>query len=539
MTTSFLRRAGPARPADGTLMLISTVRPRRADYVLAGAVTGLLLVALLATAPVATTPLPGTAALVPAYFVAVLLCQLLTAAMLVGLHAAEPSRPVLPLAAGYLFAGLMIVPWALAFPSAFPPLAAEVRLNATATIAAAARLGFPLCALAYALWPRDRPARPGRATLAVIAATFLAVAVTVAAFGWAVLATDLPLPPFMRDATHIAPLWQVVPPAALALCAAAVAALLRRFGSLLDLWVIVALISLALEVVLLAYASGGTRLTVGWWAGRLYGLIAAGAVLVALVFGSIALHARHAAAVVAERRVRESRLTAMEAISAIVAHELRQPLSGIELSAAAGLRWLRRDPPDLAEVDASLTRIAAVGERAGQVVGAIRGAFRAGEATRIEVDVNAALAEALARCRAEAAMERVEVTLAQAPDLPPILIDPLQLQLALVNLVRNALDAMREAGGRRRVLTATTALEDGQVTLAIRDTGVGLPEARRARLFAAFFTTKPDGMGVGLMFCRAIVETHGGRIWFEPGEPHGAVFRLSFPPASSPGPGPG
>ncbi|MDF2234100.1 ATP-binding protein [Albimonas sp. CAU 1670] len=524
-------RGEAAPPSSSTLLLISTARPGRGDMLLAGGVVGLLLVALLAVAPVATRPLPGTASLVLAYLVAVLLCQVLTAALLVGLHAAEPSRPVLPLAAGYLFAGLMIVPWALAFPDAFPEAGIETRLNATATIAAAARLGFPLCVLAYALWPRDRPLRSRRAAVADIAVTFLAVACGVAAFGWATLATDLPLPPFMRDATHIAPLWHVVPPTALALCAAAAAVLARRFGSLLDLWVIVALISLTIEILLLAYLSGGTRLTVGWWAGRLYGLFAAGAVLVALLIGTISLHARHAAAVLAERRARESRLTAVEGISAVVAHELRQPLSGVELSAAAGLRWLRRDPPNLEEVDAALTRIAAVSERAGQVVGAIRSAFRAEGGERVEVDVNAALTEALDRCRSEAAFDRVEVSRHLAPDLPPIRIDPLQLQLVLVNLLRNAIDAMRDVGGRRRALAASTAFEDGRVTIAIRDTGAGLPPEARERLFSGFFTTKPEGMGVGLMFCRTLVETHGGRIWFEAGEPHGAAFHIAFPPA--------
>ncbi len=319
-------------------------------------------------------------------------------------------------------------------------------------------------------------------------------------------------------------------PVALAICLVAIAVLLRRFGSLLDLWLIVALISLVIEIVLLAWLSGGTRLTLGWWAGRLYGLFAAGAVLVVLLFGAIALYARHARAVFAERRTRESRLTVIEAISATLAHELRQPLSGVELRAAAGLSWLRRNPPDLREVEAALERIASVGERAGRVVEVIRDAFRSSNAARVEVDVNAALREVIARSRAEAAAERVEMQDDLAQDLPPVLIDP--LQLVLVNLVRNGIEAMEGVTGRRRLLSISSARDGAIVAIAIRDTGVGLPPEGREHLFTAFFTTRPDGMGVGLMFCRTVIETHGGRIWCEDRAQGGAAFHCALPAAT-------
>ena len=122
-----------------------------------------------------------------------------------------------------------------------------------------------------------------------------------------------------------------------------------------------------------------------------------------------------------------------------------------------------------------------------------------------------------------------------APDLPPILIDPLRLQLALVNLMRNAVEAMAGVASRPRILTLTTAREGEMVVLGVRDTGVGLPPGREAEIFATFFTTKPEGMGVGLMFCRTIVETAGGRIEAEPNLVHGAVVRIRLPAAPAQG----
>ncbi|WP_339949385.1 ATP-binding protein [uncultured Albimonas sp.] len=514
---------------DELVLLISTEAPERSDLRLAGGVVALLVAALLATAPFAGTPLPGTAALVPAYFAAALICQTLTAALLLALHAAQASRPLLTLAAGYLFAGLMIVPWGVSFPGAIPALTQDWRLNATATVAAVNRLGFPLFVLAYALWPRGRAApraqRPARAA----AATAAAVTALVAVFGWAVLFTDLPLPPFMRDAMRPSALWQVVPPAALAICVAAILALARRRLSLLDLWLIVALVSLVIEIVLLAWLAGGARLSLGWWAGRLFGLVAASVVLVALLASATRLYARHARAVLAERRARESRLTLVEAISGALAHELRQPLASIGLDAAAGLRWLRRDPPDPAEAAAALERILAVDERAGQVIDAVRGAFRRDDAVRAALDVNAMIEEATARCRAEAGLDRVEVRVALAPDLPPVLMDPLKLQLVLVNLQRNAIEAMCAVTSRPRILSIASAREGDSVAIAVRDTGVGLPADHEARLFTGFYTSKPGGMGVGLMFCRTIVETAGGRIRAERNRPHGAAFHVSLP----------
>ena len=525
-------RAAPA-PGDrgGPIPLISTTPASRSDRVLGLAVVFGLLAALLATAPYAGLKFPGSAALVPAYVVAALINPLITAVLLFGLYAVARSRRVRILAAGYLFCGLMTVPWALTFPGAFPSFHLDTGLQSTATIAAVNRLAFPLSVLVYAV-SAERPAyATQRSTTPAIVWTIVAVVAAVAGLTTIVLFTDAPLPPFMLDALHVAPLWQLVPPAALAICFAGLVVLRARLRSVLDLWLMVVLASLVIEIVLLAYLSGGTRLSLGWWAGRTYGLVAGSIVLVVLLAGMTTLYAQLARSVLAERRARESRLMVMEAMSASIAHEIRQPLLGVTLSAAAGLRWLQRDPPDLDEVEAALTRIGSVGERAGRVVDSIRTIFRMDVGTPSEVDVNSVIRTVLARCEDEATVDRVAVRTALEDRLPPVLIDSVQLQLVLSNLIGNAIDAMRPVGDRQRVLAITSRHDDGRVVVSVADNGIGIAPEHRDRIFAAFFTTKADGMGVGLMFSRSIVDTNGGRLWVTDNPAHGATFHVSLPRA--------
>ncbi len=520
---------------DGRVLLISTAPPTRADRALAVAVVAALFFAMLATIPFASVRVPGTASLIPAYFVAVFLSHIITAVLLLGLYSVQRSFRVLVLAGAYLFAGLMIVPWAVTFPGAFPSFQFETGLQSTATLAALNRLAFPLCILVYAL-ARERPGVPARQSSALSILVLVAGVVAVVAVATGiVLFSDVPLPPFMLDERTVAPLWGFVPPTSLAICALAILALRANFTSVLDLWLIVVLVSLVIEIVLIFYVSGGVRLSLGWWAGRLYGLVAASAVLVVLLSATTALYARLARSVLAERRARDSRLTVMEAVSASIAHEIRQPLASVEISAAAGLRWLRREPPDLGEVEAVLKRIEFVGARTGMVIDTVRSSFKAGGGRRTNVDVNGVIRDTLARCEGEAALGRVAVETALHEPLPPVRIDPLQLQLVLSNLIGNSIDAMREVTGRQRLLTITSQAADGEVVVSLADSGKGLLAAEKEQIFSALFTTKPDGMGIGLMFCRSIIETNGGRIWASDNDPHGAVFHFALAPAGPDG----
>lgn len=510
--------------------LLSTAPATRSQERLAAGIVLMLLAALVVTAPLARLPLAGTEPLMPAYAAAVLVVELLTAAMLLALFAVQRSRAVLVLAAGYLGSGLLVVPWVLSFPGVFAAMGMEPGLQGTATIAALRRLGFPLAVLAYALL-KDRPpgAAEGPARPAILWTVGGSVAV-VASAAWLILANDALLPAFMLDDRSVAAAWRYVPAMAVGLYLAGLVLLWRRRRSVLDLWLMVVLATLLIEILLLSYLAAGLRLSFGWWVGRLCGLTSASIVLIVLLAETTTLYARLARAAAAERRAREARLTAMEAFSASIAHEVNQPLASMVTNAAAALRWLARDRPDLDETQAALGRIVADGHRAGKLVEGIRTMFKTGAQERVPLLVDQVIDTVLERSRADLRASRVTLRRRRGEQLPPVIGNPHQLQQVVGNLVTNALEALGPVADRPRLLDVATTLDRaGDVLITVADNGSGLGELDRERIFEPFVSTKPDGMGMGLMFCRAIAEAHGGRLWAEASEPSGAVFRLVLP----------
>jgi signal transduction histidine kinase len=521
-------------PPDETRFLLSTLPAGRSQKRLALAFASGLVVALLATAPFAKLPLEGTAPLLPAYAAAVLVNELITASLLFAMFSVQRSRGLLVLAAAYLFSGLMVIPWGLTFPGVFSaPGLLDAGLQTTATIAAARRIGFPLLLLAYALL-RDRhaPQADPRASLyRRLAITFAAVVVIVCAITLLSVAADPLLPRWMADARHVADAWHYVPPIAMALCFASAALLLwSRPLSLLDLWLLVVLLSAVIEILLLAYLAAGGRFSLGWWAGRVYGLTSSSIVLLVLLSETVTLYARLARSLMAERRSREARLTTLEMLSASIAHEVNQPLGSMVTNADAALRWLDRSQPDYGEVRQGLRRIAEDGHRAGKVIESVRTLFRKERHDRSSLDLNAVIAEAVQRAADESRSERLSFQTDLAPALPSVAGDALQLEQVIANLVANAIDAMSADSGRPRVLRVATGLSGPEtVQVSVEDSGPGLSAQARQHLFEPFFTTKPRGMGMGLLFCRSIVEGHGGRLWADDSTAGGAIFRFTLP----------
>lgn len=508
--------------------LLSTLPPSRAQMRRALWMLLALALAMAATIPAATLPVPGSGPFVPAYATALLVSDLLTAVLLYALAAVQRSRAVLALAAGYLFCGLTVLPWALTFPGAFSATGLlDVGLQGTATIAAVRRLGFPAFALAYALVD-DRAhgfAGTGRALLASVVAVTAVVAGVTALAVW----DDAFLPRFMIDRQRTTPLWDLVPGTAAVLSVVAAVLIWKRRRSVLGLWVVIALAAWFVESVLLGFVSAG-RLSVGWWAGRLYGLVSASVVLAVLLSETVSLYGRLVRSVAAERRSREARLTTMEALSASIAHEVNQPLASMVASASAGLRWLDRARPDLDETRTALRRIVDDGHRAGRVVTGVRAAFRRDARDRETFDLNELVREALRQSSGELLVNRIEVRTELDRALPPVTGNPVQLQQVLSNLIANAVDAMDAVTHGPRILCLRTeARKDGGVMLAVEDTGVGLDPVHQNRLFEPFFTTKPHGMGLGLLICRSIVEAHGGRLSMAGRQPQGAVCRILLP----------
>ena len=227
---------------------------------------------------------------------------------------------------------------------------------------------------------------------------------------------------------------------------------------------------------------------------------------------------------------RMARLTTMGELTASIAHEINQPLAAIVTQSEAALRFLNRDEPDLDEVQDALSSIRQDGMRAAEVIRGLRALARKSGPQLIRLDIDDVIRQVLALARGELVRHDVVLHTELAAGDPPVMADRVQLQQVLLNLIMNGVEAMRGVTERTRVLTVSSMLsEPDNVLVAVEDTGKGLDPAVRERMFQPFFTTKPDGLGMGLAISRSIVEAHGGRLWVSPRAPHGAEVRFTIP----------
>jgi len=225
-----------------------------------------------------------------------------------------------------------------------------------------------------------------------------------------------------------------------------------------------------------------------------------------------------------------NRVATMGQLSASIAHEVNQPITAVVTHAQAALRWLRRDPPNVDEVRMSLERIAGDANRASDVIARIRAMVRKAPQLKEGLEINEAIREVIALTRSELAKSGIAVTTALADGLPRIDGDRVQLQQVLLNLMFNGIEAMAAVeAGSRRLLIRSGPGEPGALVVAVHDSGPGLDPAHHERVFEAFYTTKPDGLGMGLSICRSIVEAHGGRLWVGANPPRGTVFQFTLP----------
>ncbi|MDB5464787.1 MAG: hypothetical protein JWP23_3176 [Phenylobacterium sp.] len=225
-----------------------------------------------------------------------------------------------------------------------------------------------------------------------------------------------------------------------------------------------------------------------------------------------------------------NRVATMGQLTASIAHEVNQPIAAAVINAQAAMRWLGSDPPNLDEVREALGRAIDSGRRAGDVIGRIRAVVSKAPPRTSRFDLNEAASDVIALTRSEALKHGVSVQARLATDLPSVDGDRVQLQQVILNLIMNAIEAMSGADdGPRELRLSTETDAAGGVRVAVRDSGPGLDAKSAARLFEAFYTTKPEGMGMGLAICRSIVEEHGGRLWASANEPRGAVFQLTLP----------
>jgi PAS domain S-box-containing protein len=240
------------------------------------------------------------------------------------------------------------------------------------------------------------------------------------------------------------------------------------------------------------------------------------------------MRAQHALQLAHEELARSAHVSRMGAMTASIAHEINQPLGAIVANAGAGLRWLARIPPDLAEVRESMEQIVREGQRAADVVQSVRSMFKSRDLERAPINLNGLIDQVLALV--QGMLQRNGIVVRTDLDERPASVtgSPVQLQQVLFNLVSNAIEAM-DSVAERVILIQTKVEESGDVQVTVEDSGSGIDPKNMDRIFGSFFTTKPNGMGMGLSICRSIIESHGGRLWATSGASRGAIFRLTLP----------
>ncbi len=492
--------------------LISFLPPSKAHKQAALAVATFLLVAFVISFPSAKVALPQLDIYIPLVATVMFLNDLMAAGLLLALFSVVRSRALLLLANGYIFTALIVAVYGLVWPGAFHPTGLFGAQSQTRSwLYLAWYAGLPASVIVYALLKSKEHTTLPVARDPVLTFIFASIACTVlivCGLTWFFTRfRDLPVlvTPLNRatEFSHFG--------TGAVLLVSIVAFVLqwrRRQRSVLDLWLsVVTLAWLLGSIMLLAI---GSRYDVAWYATPGFSIVSATIVLLVLLSESLTLHAQLAISVLAQRREREGRRLSMDAMSAAIAHEFRQPLNTIVTSAEAAVRQ---------SVRAMFSDVGQGGD--GQ--------------PRTPVDTNELIQESIAILRGELEAANVVAQLELAKELPPVSADGGQLQQVLINLITNAADAMRGITDRARVLKLTSsALESNAVAVSIEDTGTGIRPGDIDRIFQPFFTTKSNGMGLGLAICQSIVESHGGTMTVGVNAPHGSIFRINLPSSQTP-----
>jgi signal transduction histidine kinase len=223
-----------------------------------------------------------------------------------------------------------------------------------------------------------------------------------------------------------------------------------------------------------------------------------------------------------------SRVTTMGELTASLAHEIRQPIAATVANAQACLRWLARDRPELKEAREAASRLVTDTRRAGDIIDRIRLLFKKEAARRELIDANEVIREMTVLMQHEAIRHSISIRADLAPDLPQVLADRVQLQQVLMNLMLNGIEAMKDVSPPCE-LTIKSRQDGNHLLISVSDTGVGLAPNQEDQIFKAFFTTKPQGTGMGLPISRSIIESHGGRLWPTANAGRGVTFHLTLP----------
>jgi signal transduction histidine kinase len=499
------------------------------------ALFGFLLLAgfVAITLPFASIRLTRVDAFVPVIQTVMCIADFLTAVFLFAQYSVRPQRAVLVLAGGYVFSGLFAFLQTLAFPGAYAPAGLiGDKLNSPGWLFVLWHTTFPLAVIVYTLLKEENEAaHPGRSTRITIGITLACVAVVTAALTWVATAGAGDLPSLYANELSQAPFANYVNVYLSLLNATALVLLFARRRTVLDQWLIVTLLAwLPNFVVSILFTV--VRFTVGWYVSRIYALIAGSALLFVLLAETVVLYTRLANAIVLLRRERETKLMSAEAITAAIAHEIRQPLTRITAGGGAAQRFLEMVPPQHDKAKTALAGVVSAGHRTGKVIDGFRSLFNKADEEQALVDMNEIIPEVLELLDSQLKDHRVSIRVDLTPKLPPVTGNRGQLQEVVSNLITNSMEAMETKTVESRLLRIRTEIRGDNVAVAVEDSGPGIDKDQLGDIFTAFVTTKGHGMGLGLAISRMIVEYHGGNLTAASNGKHGgASFQFVLPVA--------
>jgi signal transduction histidine kinase len=490
----------------------------------------LLFILFVAAAPFAGMPLPRIDAFIPAIQTVLCVAELVTAILLFAQYSIQPQLGLLALASGYIFSGLFAFLQTLAFPGAYAPngLIGDP-LSSAPYLFCLWHIAFPLAVIVYAI-SKDTGGshRVGKSPRTAIGVTIASVLAVTAILTWAVTAGVKYLPSMFLDATRQAPAASYFTGPIWLLSAAALVVLFLYRRTSLSVWLMVAVFA-TLPDLTLSTVMTTVRFTLGWYTARTYALIASCIVLAALLTESTLLYARLANSILLLRRERANRLMSLDAATSAMAHELNQPLAAIASMSAAALNWIKRTPPVLDEAQTCLAAISDSSHRANEIILGIRELFKKGEDHRAMIRIDDVARQVLQLVGPDLVLHDVAVDTDFEYDLPEVYVDRTQLQQVILNLARNAIEAMGAKPPRARRLRLAASHDGQSIFLSVQDTGPGISAESSGRVFEPFFTTKQTGMGLGLSICQTIIENHGGSLRLAKSDSDGCVFEVALP----------
>ena len=291
----------------------------------------------------------------------------------------------------------------------------------------------------------------------------------------------------------------------------ALVVLWRRQKSVLDLWLIVSVCALVAELAMTTFVITSC-FSLGFYTQRIFSLGASTIVLSALLAEAVVLYARLANAIVHLRREQETKIMSAQAITAAIAHEIRQPLTRITAGGGAAQRFLKMVPPELDKAQAALDGVVKAGHSTSAVIDGFRSLFGKADEEQQLVDMNELIPEVLESLNSELKDHRVSIRVDLTPKLPLVSGNKSQLQEVVSNLIINSIEAMETTSFQGRLLLIQTEIQGDNIAVAVEDSGPGIDKDQLGDIFTAFATTKPHGMGLGLAISRMIIDYHGGKL---------------------------